>query len=51
MEARKKDYPTVLGTFYDGLKEETGIKEYLESGRRLEFSNGVFRKYPELDRQ
>lgn len=28
---------------------EGGIKEYLESGRRRKFSNGLFRHYPELD--
>jgi len=51
LDARKEKYSAVLETFYEGLKEEKGIKEYLESGRRLEFSMGLFRKYPELDRQ
>jgi glutathione S-transferase len=49
--ARKEEFPTVLGTFYESVKEEKGIKAYLESGRRLEFSMGLFRKYPELDRE
>ncbi|KAF1985203.1 glutathione S-transferase protein-like protein [Aulographum hederae CBS 113979] len=51
LAARKKDYPILLDTFYKGIKEEKGIKEYLESGRRFPFSMGLFRKYPELDRQ
>jgi glutathione S-transferase len=33
------------------VKEEPGLKEYLASERRLPFSEGVFRHYPELDRQ
>ncbi|CAI9631472.1 glutathione s-transferase [Alternaria burnsii] len=51
MEARKKDYPLLFGTFYDSVKETKGIKEYLASERRKEFSMGIFRHYPELDRQ
>ncbi|KAK4987011.1 hypothetical protein LTR66_007708 [Elasticomyces elasticus] len=51
MEARKADYPLLFGTFYGAMKERTGIKSYLESDRRLKYSNGVFRHYPELDRQ
>ena len=49
--ARKKDYPTLFGAFYDSVKEAKGIKEYLGSERRKPFSMGVFRHYPELDRQ
>jgi glutathione S-transferase len=51
MEARKKDYPTLFETFYPSVKEAKGIKEYLGSDRRKPFSMGVFRHYPELDRQ
>ncbi|KIW06275.1 uncharacterized protein PV09_02746 [Verruconis gallopava] len=51
MEARKADFPVVLQDFYEGLKEETGIKAYLASGRRMKFSMCMFRHYPELDRQ
>ncbi|KAF1828439.1 glutathione S-transferase [Decorospora gaudefroyi] len=51
MEARKKDYPMLFGVFYDTVKETKGIKEYLGSERRMPFSSGVFRRYPELDRQ
>jgi len=51
LEAREKDYPLIFTKFYPGIKEEKGIKEYLASGRRLPYSNGVFRHYPELDRQ
>ena len=41
----------IFGTFYPGIKEEKGLKEYLSSERRLKFSMGLFRKYPELDRE
>jgi glutathione S-transferase len=51
MEAREKDYPLLFGTFYESVKEQPGLKEYLASKRRLPFSMGVFRHYPELDRQ
>jgi glutathione S-transferase len=46
-----KNYPLVFDTFYPGIKEEKGIKEYLASDRRLPYTRGVFRHYPELDRQ
>lgn len=49
--ARSKNYPLLVGTFYEAIKEEEGIKKYLESGKRRPFSMGVFRHYPELDRQ
>jgi len=51
ISAREKDYPLIFTKFYPGIKEEKGIKEYLASGRRIPYSNGVFRHYPELDRQ
>ena len=51
MEARKKEFPELLETFYENVKEEKGLKEYLASERRLPYSMGVFRHYPELDRQ
>jgi glutathione S-transferase len=51
MAKRKEEFPELLGTFYENVKEEKGIKEYLASGRRLEYSMGIFRHYPELDRQ
>lgn len=51
MEARKKDYPLLSEIFYPSFKEESRVKEYLASERRLKFGNGVFRQYPELDRQ
>lgn len=51
MEARKGDYELLFGTFYESVKEASGIKEYLASERRKPFSMGVFRHYPELDRQ
>ncbi len=51
MEARKVEFPELLGTFYDNVKEEKGLKEYLSSKRRLPYSMGIFRHYVELDRQ
>ncbi|GAM84811.1 hypothetical protein ANO11243_028120 [Dothideomycetidae sp. 11243] len=51
VDARQDDYPLLLGTFYGGLKQEKWLAEYLESDRRLKYSMGVFRHYPELDRQ
>lgn len=51
MKARKKDFPGLLQGFYENVKEENGLKEYLASERRLPYSEGVFRHYPELDRQ
>lgn len=51
MEARKREFELLFGTFFESVKEESGIKEYLASDRRKPFSMGVFRHYPELDRQ
>lgn len=51
MEARKSEYPQLLDTFYQSVKQEGGLKDYLQSDRRLPYSQGVFRYYPELDRQ
>lgn len=51
LEARKKDYPTLFETFHPSVQAEHGLKEYLASNRRLPFSMGVYRHYPELDRQ
>lgn len=48
MSVRKGEFKELF-KFYDGLKGE--LKEYLESKRRLPYSDGVFRYYPELDRQ
>lgn len=50
-EAREKEFPTLVGKFYPAVKEHKGIKEYLESNRRLPFSEGIYRHYKELDRQ
>lgn len=50
MEVRKKE-SSELFKFYEALKEEKGLKEYLKSERRLPYGDGLFRKYPELDRQ
>jgi glutathione S-transferase len=51
MEARKKEFPDLLDHFYESVKAEKGIKEYLASDRKFEYSQGIFRHYPELDRQ
>lgn len=51
MEARKGEFGLLFGTFYDSVKDVSGVKEYLASERRKPFSMGVFRHYPELDRQ
>lgn len=51
MEARKKEFPELLETFYNSVKGEEKIKAYLASERRMEYSMGIFRHYPELDRE
>ena len=51
MEARKGEFEAVMGRFYEGVKGEEGLKGYLASERRLPYSMGLFRQYPELDRQ
>jgi glutathione S-transferase len=51
VESREGDHPLLFKTFYPGVREEKGINEYLKSDRRLKFSMGLFRHYPELDRQ
>jgi glutathione S-transferase len=51
VEAREKDYELLFGTFYLSVQEQSGLKEYLASDRRKPFSMGIFRHYPELDRQ
>ncbi|RMY20488.1 hypothetical protein D0866_12527 [Hortaea werneckii] len=51
MEVRKKEFPELLDTFYESVKQEKGLKDYLSSERRLAYSMGLFRHYPELDRQ
>lgn len=51
LDARKKEFPELLGGFYESVKQEPGLKDYLSSKRRLPYSMGIFRQYPELDRQ
>ncbi|KAJ4369861.1 hypothetical protein N0V83_005625 [Neocucurbitaria cava] len=51
IKAIKGDYDLLFGAFYDSVKEQNGLKEYLASDRRQPFSMGIFRHYPELDRQ
>ncbi|OJD36217.1 glutathione s-transferase [Diplodia corticola] len=51
LQARKEEFPLIFEKFYPGIKEEKGLKEYLASDRRLKYSQGLFRHYPELDRE
>jgi len=51
VEARKAEYPLLFETFYLSLKDQEHVKAYLASKRRLPYSQGIFRHYPELDRQ
>ena len=44
------EYTNVFA-LYEHVQGEKGIKEYLESGRRLKFGNGIFRHYEELDQE
>jgi len=50
-DARKKDYPLLFEKFYPGVGAEQSLKSYLNSKKRLPYSMGLFRHYPELDRQ
>lgn len=54
MEARRETFGELLGEdgFYGILKRmEEGVRAYLGSERRMKYSMGIFRYYPELDRQ
>ncbi|KAL5113656.1 hypothetical protein ACEQ8H_008471 [Pleosporales sp. CAS-2024a] len=51
MEARKKEFPLLFDTFFPSVQEHSGIKNYLGSDRRKAFSMGIYRHYPELDRE
>ncbi|KAF2455850.1 glutathione S-transferase [Lineolata rhizophorae] len=50
MAARRAEFPAVFA-HHERIREEDGIKEYLASGRRLAYGDGIYRHYPELDRQ
>jgi len=51
MAAIERDYPRVIA-IHDQVAELPGIRAYLRSDRRLPFSTeGIFRHYPELDRE
>lgn len=50
MEARMKEFEGVW-EFYESLKGESWLEEYLASERRLKYGDGIFRYYKELDRQ
>jgi glutathione S-transferase len=51
MRHRSTEFPLLFDHFYPELKEQSWLKGYLGSARRLPYSSGVFRHYPELDRQ
>lgn len=53
MAARTPEFPALLGPggFYESVRAEPGLREYLGSERRLGYGMGVFRYYPELDRE
>lgn len=51
MAARKAEFSELLDTFYNSIKQEPALKQYLASERRRPYSMGIFRHYPELDRQ
>ncbi|KAJ6258322.1 hypothetical protein Dda_6362 [Drechslerella dactyloides] len=48
-EMREKGECKELWAFYDGLKKEEWLSSYLESSRRMKYSDGIFRYYKELD--
>jgi glutathione S-transferase len=52
MDKLKKsgDYDGVF-KLYDAVKETSNIKDYLASDRRLGYSNGIWRHYPELEEE
>ncbi|KAK8199182.1 glutathione S-transferase protein-like protein [Phyllosticta capitalensis] len=52
LAARKSDYPHIFDTFYPGIKNDEGaVSAYVKSDRRLPYSDGLYRRYPELDRE
>lgn len=51
LKAREEEFPLLLGGLYEAVKADAGIAAYLKSERRLPYSQGLFRHYPELDRQ
>ena len=51
VEAQRKHYPLLFETFYTSLKQEKWLDDYLQSERRLPYSDGIYRHYPELDEQ
>lgn len=50
MAVRMEEYPQ-LEEFHTNLKKEKWLNDWLESGKRKPYSIGVYRHYPELDRQ
>ena len=50
MKKHESEYPKVV-KLAKTVAESSRISAYLKSERRLKYSNGVFRHYPELDEQ
>lgn len=50
-KARESGEYKQVYALYDRVKGLPKIKEYLGSGRRLAYGNGIYRNYPELDEQ
>lgn len=52
MDKLKKsgDYDRVF-KLYDVVKENSNIKNYLASDRRLKYTDGIWRHYPELEEE
>jgi glutathione S-transferase len=48
MKALAKDYPRVTA-LHDAVVKLPELQDYLNSDRRITFSDGIFRHYPELD--
>lgn len=45
------EFPTLFKTFFPSVPDHGGLNDYLASDRRKPYSQGIFRHYPELDRQ
>ena len=48
MQTLLPDYKNI-NAFYDNIKSQDHMLSYLKSDRRLPYTDGIFRHYPELD--
>lgn len=48
-KARANDKLKGVFDLYDAVAERPNIKAYMESDRRLQYSDGIYRHYPELE--